>query len=254
MKKRKPIDDGIIQALYHDGTQSVDDLVNDSIAAEQAKEMMDAAIEQARMKVSRRRERRAVLSRGVGVAALLLVAFLAFAPPGRVLADGFAKSFVRMLIDQVMIREVSKTEDIGLQTALPYGEYEYTSIEELSKVLGHSLVGLQKTDGVSTQVELVSQQEMDNVITTYALESGDSLVVMQTIFADGSNMGTSAWMPDGATVIKGALFNGTDAYLYQNTDGVGAVAVWNNMRLSITSQTIPIQELSSYLDKFVDIK
>lgn len=254
MKRRAHFNSEIMDALYHDGDKRLDDMVQDIISVDEAQKMMAEAIRVAQAKQLEKQKRHFPVLRSATVAAVAIIVVLITTPFGRAFAAAIAKTVVQIFNGEVFIQDTKKSKGIELQHVLPYGEYTYSSVEELVMVLGHPLVGLESRDIKTTEVKLSTSEGMDNIITTYNLESGDTIIAIQMIFPDGAKMNATIDKPDGSDVVKDKLYNGADMYITKNEDGVGGTAVWDNMELLISSETLSIQELTQHIDQFRDIK
>ncbi len=253
MKKTLYEDKEFKEALYHDGQKNIDDFVPDQVSAEEARRMMLASMKDAKTVLAQKKQGRYLQKKIISVAVAVIIVLFIVTPVGRALALEAVKAIVEIFSGEIFIRDVKKAKAVGLQKVLPHGEYQFSSVGELAKTLGQPVVGIQNDDVVSADVTLSSEEGLDSIITLYGLKSGDSLITIQIIWPDGHMGSTTINKPDDYELITAKLYNGADMYIIQNEDGVGGTALWENIELSISSETLTIPELIQYINQLKDI-
>lgn len=247
------IDKDILKALETDGQERLDDIVPDPISTEEAHRMMNHAIQNAMKQRNKKRRKATLFRRYAAIAVVAFALLIVLTPLGRAMAEEAARSIVRFFNTHIFVQDSVKAEDIVKTQKIPEGQYDYSSIYEAAQALEHPLVGLDE-GVVSSKTTLIVQPAADSIITIYENENNGTLMVIEQIYANEGDVGTTIQKSEDSTPVVKKIFNGTDIYLSYNTDGTGGYAIWDNIVLMVSSSTMTIEELSGFIDQLHNIE
>lgn len=250
IKKSAPIDNDMLNALNKDGAEHIDNLVPDPVSEEEAHRMMEKSIQNALTRRQGRKHKVHPVIRKFAFSAVALFALLiVLTPTGRALAVEAVSGVVHFFNTYIFVRSKIEVKTIQKAGEVPEGEYVFSSVEGAAQKLGYPLMGLE--EGIlSVQVALNVQAAVDNILTAYTTTNGDVLNVTEIVHElEDTDFGTIIYKSEDETPIIKKLFNGMDIYIVSNRDGVIGYATWDNIELYVSSNTMPIEELSSYIEQ-----
>jgi len=247
------IDKDILKALETDGQERLDDIVPDPVSTEEAYRMMNHAIQNAMKQRNKKRRKAALFRRYAAIAAVAFALLIVLTPFGRAMAEEAARSIVRFFNTHIFVQGSVKAEDIVKTQKIPEGQYDYSRIYEAAQALEHPLVGLDE-GVVSSKTTLIVQPAADSIITIYETENNGTLMVIEQIYANEGDVGTTIQKSEDSTPVVKKIFNDVDIYLSYNMDGTGGYAIWDNIVLMVSSSTMTIEELSGFIDQLHNIE
>lgn len=210
-----------------------------------AHRMITAAIQQV---AKQRKRRRVVFGTTIAIAACIAL-FLGVTSPGQALARGVITTIVNIFNGNVRI----ETDGLDTnQSRIDDLEYkEFIDVSEAAIYAGQQLIYVDGTDATINRISVEAVDDIQSIITEYALPDGRIFIVFQRIYDLNDNIAFELNTNDN--YFEYSLFNVQVMYCMTHEDNTySGMATWDNIELNIVSEKIGWDELINYVDAFIN--